>query len=290
VANRLWGQKGYNLNPAFLALTKENYGAGLEELDFLNQTEPSRLTINGWVEKQTQEKIKDLIPPGLLQKDTRLILTNAIYFKGNWSLQFSKAKTQELPFKRGQGEAVNCSLMSSRSRYGYMENESVQGLRMPYAGGELAMIILLPKTADGLPTLERQLTPANLAGWVGKLVDDEVFVWIPRFKLTSAFQLSGALQALGMRDAFAYGKADFSAIEPKKELFIGEVLHKAFVDVNEEGTEAAAATAVVMRAGAPPHAMPPPKIFRADHPFIFMIRHEKTGAMLFMGRLSDPSA
>ncbi|HEY3320373.1 MAG TPA: serpin family protein [Planctomycetota bacterium] len=284
VANRLWGQKGYAIVSAFLSLNKESYGAGLEELNFA-ESEAARVTINTWVEKQTKDRIKNLIPRGVLDAATRLVLTNAIYFKGKWEAPFTKTATREAPFRISDAEQVPCQMMSAGGDHLYMENETLQALKLPYQGKELSMIILLPKTND-LARLERNLTTANLAAWIGSMTEPMVSVSFPRFKMTAAFMLKSDLQALGMKDAFVYPHADFTGIEPKKEFYVGEVLHKAFVEVNEEGTEAAAATAVIGKTGGPP---PKPKVFRADHPFLFVIRHEQSGAILFLGRLTDPS-
>jgi serpin B len=290
VANALWGQKGYPWLPEFLKVTKDNYGAGLREVDFAADTEAARGTINQWVEQQTKEKIKDLIAPGVLNAMTRLVLTNAIYFKGNWQTQFDKKATKDAPFKLSPGRTVDVPMMYQKARFGYGEDGDLQVLSMPYKGKELSMVVLLPKSVDGLAALDKSLLVPNsgpkLAGWLGKLRRQEVLVYLPRFKTTSEFSLADVLKAIGMKDAFVPDVADFSGMNGKRDLFISAVVHKAFVDVNEEGTEAAAATAVVV--GLTSARMDEPPVFRADHPFLFLIRHEKTGAILFMGRVMNP--
>jgi serpin B len=283
VANALWGQKGFEFLPDFLGLVKENYGAGLSDLDFAKDTEGSRKTINAWVEKQTQDKIKDLLAPGVLTADTRLVLTNAIYFKGKWADPFKKADTKNEPFHLSGGKDINAPMMNRVDKTWYRETADYQAVELPYEGGELSMIIILPKKADGLAAVEKTVTPKMLNKDMADFAVEEVILSLPKFKTTSEFGLGDTLAALGMKDAFSASTADFSGLDGKQDLFISAVVHKAFVDVNEEGTEAAAATAVVTKNGHEPH------VFRADHPFLFLIRHEKTGAILFMGRVADPT-
>jgi serpin B len=288
VANALWGQKGHEFLPDFLGLVKDNFGAGFEGLDFQANTEGARKTINAWVEKQTQDKIKDLLKPGVLTADTRLVLTNAIYFKGKWTEQFEKSGTKDEPFHLGGGKDIKAPLMNLQKKFGYKETSDWQAVQLSYAGNELSMIVILPKKADGLAAVEKTITPALLNKDLATFGREEVVLALPKFKTTSEFGLGGTLAALGMKDAFDPGAADFSGMDGKKDLYISAVVHKAFVDVNEEGTEAAAATGVVMTLTA---VMEPkePKVFKADHPFLFLIRHEKTGAVLFMGRIADPT-
>ncbi|HPC21356.1 MAG TPA: serpin family protein, partial [Phycisphaerae bacterium] len=212
-------------------------------------------------------------------------LTNAIYFKGNWAAQFDPKSTKEEPFTRADGSQVNAPLMHQTGEFGYLEQPDFQALDLPYAGNRLRMTILLPRKYDGLPELEKKLTPEALAGWLGQLSEQKVQVALPKFKLTSEFRLDDALRELGMRLAFRVGAADFSGMDGTQELYIGAVLHKAYVDVNEEGTEAAGATGVVMKMRATPG---PPPVFRADHPFLFLIRDVQSGSILFLGRLANP--
>lgn len=287
VANRLWGQKGYEFLPEFLQTTRSGYGAELGVLDFAQATEPARREINAWVEQQTEEKIKDLLAPGVLDPSTRLVLTNAIYFKGNWQEQFEKDATEDAPFHVSADREVTVPMMHQTERFGYRAADGLQILEMPYAKGELSMLVLLQKEIEGLPRLEKKLTQANLQEWTKGLRRQKVIVYVPRFKMTSQFGLKDTLQAMGMRLAFEPGKADFSGMSRSDELFISAVIHKAFVDVNEEGTEAAAATGVAVAATAAPVQEEPP-VFRADRPFVFMIRDNRTGSIVFMGRVVNP--
>lgn len=286
VANRLWGQQGSHFRPDFLALTRDAYGAELAPVDFARQTEPARLKINAWVEDRTRGKIRDLIQPGDLDPMTRLVLANAIYFKGDWSSPFDKGKTREAPFHAPGGRDVRVPLMNRRSRLAIREGDGMKILGLPYGAGDLSMVVLLPDAADGLPALEARLTAGNVAGWLGGLREAEVDVFLPRFAMDSRFKLAGVLRSVGMARAFTPGRADFSGISSEADLYLSEAVHQAFVDVNEEGTEAAAATSIISQAPSPP---PPPAIlFRADHPFVFLIRDDRTGSILFLGRLATP--
>ena len=286
VANALWGQKKYGFLQEYLELIETNYGGKLNEVDFIRAAESARKTINRWVEKKTNNKIKNLIQKGVLDSMTRLVLTNAIYFKGNWARQFKKDNTKDAPFTLVDGKKVDAEMMNQKAEFGYMETESFQGLELPYVDDELSMIILLPKKNDGLDELEKTLTVENLTKWLSKLYKREVVVSVPKFKMTSQFGLASVLKAMGMTDAFS-SNANFSGINGKRDLFISAVIHKAYVDVNEEGTEAAAATAVTMRLTSIGPARIP--VFRADHPFLFFIRDNHTESILFVGRLMNPN-
>jgi serpin B len=283
VANSLWGQNGYKFLPDFLTIVRENYGGDLEQVDFAAQTEAARKKINAWVESKTKDKIKELIKAGTLDSMTRLVLTNAIYFKGKWESQFKPEQTQDAPFTLLGGQNINAPMMHQTGKFGYMEANDIQILEMPYLNNDLSMVILLPKKVDGVKDLEKELVSDNLAGWLGKIHKREVQVFFPRFKMTSEFELARVLGAMGMPDAFS-GKADFSGMTGNRDLFISAVVHKAYVDVNEEGTEAAAATGVTMKLTS---ISAPPAVFRADHPFIFLIRDNQTGNFLFLGRLEN---
>ena len=288
-ANALWGQKGYDFLPYYLALLDRSFGAGLKEVDFARDTEGARKTINAWVEKETRDRIKDLIPPGLLQPLTRLVLVNAIYFKGTWAIPFKKDATADGDFFVAAGQKVQAPLMNQTGHFGYYDGGQWKALEMPYKGNELAMVILLPAQVDGLPQMEKDLAAGKVLGdLAANLKTRQVRVTVPRFKTTASILLRKTLAAMGMPLAFQAGKADFSGMNGGKEsLWIAEVVHKAFVDVNEEGTEAAAATAIVMMAGEG-MSMDEPPVFRADHPFLFLIRDKKSGCILFMGRLANP--
>jgi serpin B len=283
VVNALWGQKGYAFNMDFLQTTRDHYGARLHEVNYHDDVEGSRRTVNAWVEKETQGKIKDLLPPGVVTVDTRLVLTNAIYFKAEWECQFRSGQTTQQPFRTASGEEVKVPLMDQRTELRYRDYGTFQGLELPYKGKDLAMVIFLPKRADGLPELEKALTGTNLAKWLNQLKRHDVQVYLPKFQTSFGFRLKQTLSELGMKDAFVPRVADLSGIggDPGK-LFIQEVVHKAFVSVTEAGTEAAAATGVVVGDASLPPA------FRADHPFLFLVRDTRSGSILFLGRLVDP--
>ncbi len=285
VANRLWGQKGYSFRPNFLNTTRKYYGAELAQVDFAKAAEKARQTINKWVEEQTQDKIKDLIPEGVLDSLTRLVLTNAIYFKGDWETQFDKKATREADFTATPDKKVKVPMMHQVAPFKYADLPSLQVLEMPYAGDDLSMVVLLPKKTDGLGDLEKSLDAKSLQEWTGGVRKRKVSVFLPKFKMTCKFRLKPVLASMGMPLAFDAGRADFSGMTGSKDLYISAVIHKAFVDVNEEGTEAAAATAVVMTLRSAPRPSP---VFRADHPFLFLIRDNRTGSILFLGRVAEP--
>jgi serpin B len=285
VANALWGQQGYRFREEFLQTTKTYYGAGLNEVDFRTAAEEARRTINAWVEQQTKEKIKDLIPPGMLDALTRLVLTNAIYFKGDWAHPFKKPQTKEEPFKVTATQQVTVPMMNQTGFFKYFDGGSFQALELPYVGDKLSMLVLLPKEVDGLATFEQSLTAQKLVEWLPALRSQEVVVALPKFTVTAEFLLNQALSALGMPLAFS-DAADFSGMSEDRGLALSAVLHKAYVDVNEEGTEAAAATGGVARVTSAP--LTPPPVFRADHPFVFLIRDTRSGGILFLGRVTQP--
>jgi serpin B len=287
IANALWIQEDFELLKPFLKITEKYYGASPFQVNFKEAYERVRIEINGWVEKQTKDKIKDLLPPGILSELTRLVLTNAIYFKGNWALQFEKELTQDEPFWMTPDKEIMTSMMHQKASFNYGETDTLQILEMPYAGEDLSMIILLSKEKNGLPDFERRLNIENMMTWTSQASYQEVDVYVPKFKITSQFTLSATLQAMGMTDAFS-GNADFSGMEPSKQLSITEVIHKAFVEVNEEGTEAAAATGVVVELTSVREPQPVP-VFKADHPFVFFIRDNHSKSMLFLGRVVNPS-
>jgi serpin B len=292
VANALWAQQGYSFLDAFLKLNKSNYGAGFHRVDFKGAAEATRQTINQWTEQQTENKIKDLLRPGVLKPDTRLVLTNAIYFKSAWQTTFKKSQTENENFYLSdQHKNVTAPLMHRTGRFNYYSGDTFQVLEIPYKNEELSLIVFLPNNHNGLADFERLLTASNMQQWLGQLSPvPEVEVTIPKFKLAEQIDLAGTLSSMGMPLAFDNHAADFPAITGKPELFISAVIHKAFIDVNEDGTEAAAATAAVfgMLAVAPrPHEQP--IVFRADHPFLYLIRDNHSGSILFMGRVTDPT-
>ena len=286
VANALWLQQDYEFLAMYLGLVSAHYEAALERVDFVRQTEPSRQRINDWVARQTEGKIEDLIPEGAVHRLTRLVLTNAIYFKGDWAQQFDPDKTQEADFTVSPDKTVKAPLMHQQDDFRYAQTDTLQILELPYKGKALSMLVLLPDKADGLAALEAKLNAENLSQWQQQMRQREVIVYLPRFEITSQFGLSDTLSAMGMPDAFTEN-ANFSGMDGTRELFISDVLHKAFVEVNEEGTEAAAATGVIV--GITSRSLLQPPIFRADRPFIFLIKDNATGSILFLGRLADPT-
>jgi serpin B len=283
VANALWGQAGYGFLPEFLALTQEHYGAGFHEVDFARATEQARQTINAWVADHTGRKIKELLRQGDVSPATVLALTNAIYFKGDWASRFDSGATADAPFRISEAEETLVPMMRQTRKFGLYEGDGLDVLELPYVGDRLSMVILLPKEVDGLAAVEEALNWENLEKWLGQLREQPVRVSLPRFKLDTRFELSKTLEAMGMVDAFSSAKADFSGMTGRRDLFISLVVHQAEVDVNEEGAEAAAATAVLMRKG------PLPAAFTADHPFCFLIRDKETGSILFLGRVMKPT-
>ena len=246
------------------------------------------MEINKWVESQTNEKIKDLLPSGAINELTKMVLVDAIYFKGNWKSQFRKDLTTKMQFRSGK-KPVDVDMMYQKANFKYKKNQAGQfsALELPYVGDSLSMLILLPDADDGLDRLEKSLTADVMDAMLDSMPEMKVAVWIPKFKLQCAKQLSKILSSLGMTDAFSKDKANFSKMDPSNRLFIDEVYHQAFVEVNEEGTEAAAATAVVMRKKRSVQIVPE---FKADHPFLFFIRDVENGVILFAGRLLEPNA
>jgi serpin B len=291
VADALWAQKGDTLLPDFLNLVKTNYGAAINQVDFKSATEAARMTINEWVAQSTDDKITDLLVPGVLTPKSRLVLTNGAYFKGTWEPEFDKAQTKEEDFHLPSAKTLKALLMHRVGHFKYFNGGTFQALELPYKSGEVSMIVFLPSDVSGLSSLEQSLTASSAQLWIQKLESvPKVIVTMPRFKVTQQFGLSETLGEMGMPQAFEKGVADFSGMTGNRDFVMSAVIHKAYIDVNEEGTEAAAATAVVMsRAMAvAPNRMQPP-IFRADHPFIFLIRDNRSRGILFMGRVVNPT-
>jgi len=286
LANALWAHREYGFLPEFIAVCQKHYQAAVQTVDFVGALEQARQTINRWVSERTAEKIRELVPPGLLDPTTRLVLTNATYFKGQWAVRFDPQKTADAVFRRADLSETPVRMMLQTGTFGYLELPECQLLELRYAGDALSMVILLPAAPDGLPALEQSLDTARLSDWLSRMEPRQVQVGLPKFVLSSQFRLDRALRALGMTDAFDPSRADFSGMDGTRNLYIGAVLHQAFVEVNEEGTEAAGATAVVMKIRAGPQEKVP--VFRADRPFLFLIRDLRTGTLLFLGRLADP--
>lgn len=298
VANSLWGQEGAALLPEFLEQITQHYAGTMNLVDFRRDAEIARVTMNQWVADKTRKKIGGLIPPGGLDAETRLVLVNAVYFKGTWVQQFLRSATSDEPFYLENGGQVQVPVMRRTEEVRYMHGGGYQAVDLPYRGGDMSMLVLLPDRKDGLRDLEKSLTVRTLDDCVEKMVSREVKLLLPRFKSTwGTVNLREQLDRLGMSIAFTRFKADFSGIngyEPPHEdsLFISDVFHKAIVEVNEEGTEAAATTAVRMPMVAMSlrHRKPPQiPTFRADHPFLFAIRDRRTGAIVFLGRIVDPT-
>ena len=291
IANRLWGQPGFEFEKEFLAVTKQHYGAGFETLDYAKAPDKARETINRWVEEQTSDRIQELLPSGSIEALTRLVLTNAVYFKGDWQNQFDRKSTEQAPFYAGGERPVETPLMMSKGDYRYVRYPDFQVLELPYVGEDLSMIVVLPAARDGLADLEAQLSNEKLTGWIRGMAQKEVTVYLPRFEMKTGFSMKDTLSEMGMPSAFVPPQegdpdsADFSRMTGARDLFINGVFHKAFVKVNEEGTEAAAATGVTIGLTSMPLE---PEVFRADHPFLFLVRDRVTGSNLFMGRLVDP--
>jgi serpin B len=285
VANALWGHKGYPWRREFLETTQKQFRAGLREVDFL-QPEPTRQTINRWVAEQTAQRIPELFDQGTITTDMRLVLTNAVYFKGLWADQFDKKQTRDLEFRPAPGQKLQVPMMHRHGSYAFYQDPALKLVELPYQGNDLSMVALLPKRDDGLAELEKSLSAERLTEWLGKARRVSLPVWLPRFKMTASFGLIPTLEALGMKAAFDPDRADFSGMTSAQRLFINRVEHKAFVEVTEEGTEAAAATGVGMALTAAP--LDPPA-FKADHPFLVLIRDKYTGCVLFLGRVANPA-
>ncbi|XP_029004238.1 serpin peptidase inhibitor, clade B (ovalbumin), member 1, like 3 isoform X1 [Betta splendens] len=292
VANRLYGEKSYQFVQDFLAKTKKCYSAELEAVDFKSNYEAARLNINSWVEKNTQGKIKDLLGNGVLDSLTRLVLVNAIYFKGNWNKKFQENATTDVDFKLNKNDTTTVKMMHQKSKFRltYIPEVSCQILELPYKGEDLSMLIFLPNSIEdsstGLEKLQKELTLENFIEWTrpDMMNEVEVKVGLPRFKLEEKYDMKNVLVSMGMVEAFDPRLCDFSGMSPANDLVLSKVVHKAFVEVNEEGTEAAAATAAIMMLRC---AMPTPP-FIADHPFLFFIRHNPTMSILFAGRYCSP--
>ncbi|MCP4694156.1 MAG: serpin family protein [Desulfobacterales bacterium] len=284
VSNAVWAQKDYPVLPAFLDIQAEHYGAGLGLLDFINAPDPSRLVINDWVSEETEEKIKDLIPAGSISSDTRLVLTNAIYFNAAWSSPFDAALTASEPFYPLEGGQTTAEMMSQTERFPYAEGEDYQAVELPFDGNELSMVILLPREGK-FRTFEAGLDQSGLQTILAALQGANVQLKTPKFKYEAgSIRLRDTLTEMGMPIAFS-GAADFSGIDGSYSLLISDVLHQAYISVDEAGVEAAAATAVVIGMGMAPAA---PTEMTVNRPFIFFIRDIETEAILFFGRILQP--
>jgi serpin B len=287
VANALWAQDAYPFSADYLKLVTDVYSAAARNLDFASDPDGSRLTINSWVSDKTRTRIRDLLPPATITGMTRLVLTNAVYFKGKWPVPFDKEATQPQEFWLDPKKNIQADMMTRRDHFSYMEDEAIQMIELPYEGADLSLIVLLPRIKNG-HALDAELSLKAFRKWSEKLESQDVILLLPKFGFDKRYEMRQALADLGMPSAFS--DADFSGMTGGRDLKIDEVIHKAWVEVNEEGTEAAAATAIEMApTSAGPREPPPePKVFRADHPFVFMIKDTKSGSILFIGRVMDP--
>jgi serine protease inhibitor len=322
VANALYGEKTYPFSPDYVATIGKFYGTGaVVPVDFKNLPEPSRLLINAWAEEKTRGRIKDLVPEGAVTPDTRIALLNAIYFKGDWAEQFDATQTKEEDFHAAGGAKIRVPMMHNAKISGgkyaafkadgtpfqtpamisgneapaaiYPGKGGFQVAELPYKGQDLAMAIVVPQDADGLAAIEKQFTPASLGAWLGALAARDIDVSLPKFRIETDYRMNDPLKALGMRLAFDARQANFDGLVAagSADLCISDVFHKAFVEVTEKGTEAAAATAVLVgvRSVSVPQSWPFTPAIRADRPFLFAIRDVKTGTLLFLGRMTDPT-
>jgi serpin B len=289
IANGLFVQKGWSIESAFRATVANDYAAEFRDLDFLD-TKGARDAINGWVDEKTNHRIRDIVPADLPRPDTRLVLANAIHFKAAWMEQFREAATADAPFAVAPGRDVTARMMALTHSFRRHDTADAQIVELPYRDGATALVVVLPKARDGLDALVAGLTPERIAEWTAEGKPALLALRFPKFTFTTSFEATELLMKLGMTDACDPTAADFSAIAPpqRDRLFIGQVLHKAWIELDEHGTEAAAATVVMMRTGSARADEPTP--FVVDHPFLFFIRHRASGALLFAGRVDDPTA
>lgn len=288
IANKLYGEKKYPFLQEYTNNVKKFYLASVETADFENAAEESRMMINSWVESQTNEKIKDLFPQDSLSELTILVLVNAVYFKGKWNKEFDLKRTEQGDFWLNKGTSKRVQMMKQTGRFHFTSLEDVQSkvLEIPYRGKDLSMLLLLPNEIDGLQKLEDNLTAEKLIEWTSSqnMRNTHVDLHLPRFKVEASYDLVATMEALGMRDAFSPQDADFSGMTGRRDLVLSKIVHKSFVEVTEEGTEAAAATGEEVIA----YSGPTYGNFRCDHPFLFFIKHNKTNSILFLGRVSSP--
>ncbi|KAL4838682.1 hypothetical protein H8958_007216 [Nasalis larvatus] len=288
IANKLFGEKTYQFLQEYLDAIKKFYQTSVESVDFAEAPEESRKKINSWVESQTNEKIKNLLPDGTIDNGTTLVLVNAIYFKGQWQNKFNKENTKEEKFWPNKNTYKSVQMMRQNKSFNFALLEDVQAkvLEIPYKGKDLSMIVLLPNEINGLQKLEEKLTAEKLLEWTSlqNMREAHVDLHLPRFKVEESYDLKDTLRNMGMVDIFN-GDADLSGMTGSRGLIVSKVLHKAFVEVTEEGAEAAAATTVVTKFTSPP---PANEEFHCNHPFLFFIRQNKTNSILFFGRFSSP--
>ncbi|MDO5114500.1 MAG: serpin family protein [Synergistaceae bacterium] len=288
-ANALWPAKGENILPEYAQTVQEYYNAALTPLNYAANPGAARRTINKWVEKQTQNKIKDIIKEGLLTKETRMLLTNAIYFQSRWEEEFEAVNTAPRPFRISPGRSVMALTMDrTAQRLSYAKLSDAEMIAMPYKGGRFSMIVILPDENSTLDTLEAALSTEQMARWTASMEEKKVKILLPKFRQEDDYDLASTLSKMGMASAFVPGEADFSAITGFNDFYISNIVHKTFIDVAEEGTEAAAATAVIMMRTSLPFEDPELITFRADRPFLYMIKDNSSEAIIFIGRCLKP--
>jgi serpin B len=290
-ANSLWIQQGHQWKKDYMELATSRFHAGIFNVNFGTNPEGARRLINVWADKETRHRIRELMPEGTVNNTTNLVLANAVYFKAHWLDSFKEADTKPADFTLSTGAKVKTPLMYQSGHFSLVETDRLQVLKLPYDGNASSLYVILPRVANELSAIEQELSAGNLSKWIqGNEAATDVKVWLPKFKYAQLAKLVPTLRELGIQDAFDGSKANFKGMVYRSEgLCISDVIHKAFVEVDETGTEAAAATAVVFGLSASPIAAPPPKEFKADHPFLFVIKHDATGAVLFMGRVADPT-
>jgi serine protease inhibitor len=281
-ANALWGQQGLGFRADFIALARTGFAAEVREVNFATETEKARQTINTWAREQTAGMFPQLLAPGSVSAGTEVVLTNAVHLKAAWSRPFNRKSTENAPFFVAADKQVAVPLMKLTGTFPHYRGKGFQVLEIPYRGGDLAMVVILPEHKTGLAAVEKNLTAATLADWLGKLKKQDAQLFLPRFRIAYDRELRESLTVLGMPLAFS-PEGDFSGMTGKKNFHLSAVLHKTFISVNEEGTEAASVTAGIVKSGIEDTA-----VFRADHPFLFLIRDTRSQAILFMGRVANP--
>ena len=285
VANRLWGQKNYPFESRYLAEIKSYFGGGFEACDFQSSAEREITKINQWVAERTEEKILDLMPAGSLNTNSRLVLTNAVYFYGQWKYPFPEKRTQDEVFNTAGGIQVNTPTMKLNKRLPYFADKKLAMVSLPYQGEELEFLIVLPHEPQGLDQVSKSLNTATLQSNISAMTRKEVDVWLPKLNLDQSIDMKSTLQKMGLKKVFNENEADFSHMTEKPGLFVSSVVHKSYLMVDEQGTEAAAATGITIGVTSMPA---PPTMFVADHPFLFFILQKSSGAILFMGRFEQP--
>ena len=289
IANGLWAQKNFKFLDSYFDLVKSNYKSELKNVDFTDdmEKEKTRKEINAWVEHQTNNKIKDLLSQNDLSSLTRMVLVNAIYFYGKWAEPFKKAETRPDDFFLSERTRIKVPFMNQDGRYNYFEDSKIKAIEIPYKGNKASMVIFLPNKKNGMAAFENWFNYKYYLDIIASFQSITVKLSLPKFQSTCKTDLENTLSQMGMPLAFSPDSADFSGMTGKRDLFISKIIHQAFIDVSEQGTEAAAATAVTMVCTSAPNS-PQPKVFDADHPFVFLIKDNTTGSILFMGKVMNP--